>query len=135
VVLSFVSNEDVRASEVGLSIYIVVPVDSRMLTTHIGQVGNPQPLTEEPVGAVVSEFDVKKDERNRVTLKSVPFDYYHVKVFDDGHIEFYPQVLANASLSVRTLAMMDSAMENLARGKVSAPLDPHVILGDDGEEE
>lgn len=30
----------------------------------------------------MAEFDVKKDERNRVTLKSVPFDYYHAKVFE-----------------------------------------------------
>lgn len=84
---------------------------------------------------VVAEFDVRKDERNRVTLKSVPFDYYHAKVFDDGHIEFYPQVLANASLSARALVMMDSAMANVSRGKVSAPLDPHQLLGGDAEKE
>ena len=87
------------------------------------------------MGSVVAEYDVKKDERNRVTLKSVAFDYYHAKVFDDGHIEFYPQVLANASLSVRTLAMMDSAMANVARGKVSAALDPQDILVGAEEEE
>jgi hypothetical protein len=87
------------------------------------------------MSSVVAEFDVKKDERNRVTLKSVPFDYYHAKVFDDGHIEFYPQVLADAALSIRTLAMMDSAMANFAGGKVGEALDPHDILGDEGEEE
>lgn len=87
------------------------------------------------MGTVVAEFDVKKDERNRVTLKSVPFDYYHAKVFDDGHIEFYPQVLADASLSVRTLSMMDSAMANLSRGKAGSALDPHDILGVGDDEE
>lgn len=87
------------------------------------------------MGSVVAEFDVKKDERNRVTLKSVAFDYYHAKVFDDGHIEFYPQVLADASISVRTLAMMDSAMTNLARGKTGPPLNPRDILGAADEEE
>ena len=87
------------------------------------------------MGAVVAEFDVKKDERNRVTLKSVPFDYYHAKVFDDGHIEFYPQVLTDATLSTRTLAMMDSAMKNLARGKTGSPLDPHDLLRDGEEDE
>lgn len=87
------------------------------------------------MGTVVAEFDVKKDERNRVTLKSVPFDYYHAKVFDDGHIEFYPQVLANASLSARTLTMMDSAMANVSRGKVSPPLNPRDILGAAADEE
>ena len=87
------------------------------------------------MGSVVAEYDVKKDERNRVTLRSVAFDYYHAKVFDDGHIEFYPQVLANASLSARTLAMMDSAMANVARGKVSAALNPQDVLGGAEEEE
>ena len=87
------------------------------------------------MGTVVAEFDVKKDERNRVTLKSVPFDYYHAKVFDDGHIEFYPQILADASLSGRTLSMMDSAMANLSRGKVGLALDPHEILGATDDEE
>ena len=87
------------------------------------------------MSTVIAEFDVKKDERNRVTLKSVPFDYYHAKVFDDGHIEFYPQVLADASLSIRTLAMMDSAMANLSRGKSGSALDPRDLLGDPEEEE
>jgi hypothetical protein len=87
------------------------------------------------MSTVVAEFDVKKDERNRVTLKSVAFDYYHAKVFDDGHIEFYPQVLADASLSVRTLEMMDSAMANLSRGKSGSALDPRDLLGEAEEEE
>lgn len=87
------------------------------------------------MGTVVAEFDVKKDERNRVTLKSVPFDYYHAKVFDDGHIEFYPQILADASLSVRTLSMMDSAMANLSRGKTGSALNPGDILGAADDEE
>ena len=87
------------------------------------------------MGSIVAEFDVKKDERNRVTLKSVPFDYYHAKVFDDGHIEFYPQVLSDASISARTLSMMDSAIANLAHGKVSSALNPKDILGDSDDEE
>lgn len=87
------------------------------------------------MGSVVAEYDVKKDERNRVTLKAVEFDYYHAKVFDDGHIEFYPQVLADVSLSVRTLAMMDKAMSNVARGKVGARMNPRDILGKAGGED
>lgn len=85
------------------------------------------------MGLIVAEYDVKKDERNRVTLKNVPFDYYHAKVFDDGHIEFYPQVLADASLSVRTLSMMDAAMANVSRGKVGKALDPRDILDATGD--
>jgi hypothetical protein len=80
------------------------------------------------MGTVVSEFDVKKDERNRVTLKEAAYDYYHAKVFDDGHIEFYPQVLANAAISVRTLEMMDQAMGHFAKGRVGAPMDADAML-------
>lgn len=80
------------------------------------------------MGAVVTEFDVRKDDRNRVTLKAAAYDYYHAKVFDDGHIEFYPQVLANASISVRTLGMMDRAMANLAQDKVGSPMDAEAML-------
>ena len=72
---------------------------------------------------------LRASDRNRVTLKSVPFDYYHAKVFDDGHIEFYPQILADASLSVRTLSMMDLAMANISRGKTGSALNPGDILG------
>ncbi len=85
--------------------------------------------------SVVAEYDVKKDERNRVTLKNLAFDYYHAKVFDDGHIEFYPQVLANVSLSVRTLAMMDSAMANIGRRKAGAALNPKDVLNITGDED
>ncbi len=87
------------------------------------------------MGSVVAEYDVRKDERNRVTLKSVQFDYYHAKVFDDGHIEFYPQVLSDASLSVRTLSMMDKAMTNVSRGKVGPTMDPRDVLDITGDED
>ncbi len=80
------------------------------------------------MGAIVTEFDVKKDERNRVTLKDAAYDYYHAKVFDDGHIEFYPQVLANASVSVRTVEAMDRAMRNFAKGRVGAPMNADAML-------
>ncbi len=92
------------------------------------------PMDGGEVGSIIAEYDVKKDERNRVTLKGGKFDYYHAKVFDDGHIEFYPQVLTDASLSLRTLSMMDSAMDNLSRGLTGATLDPRDIL-DPSEEE
>lgn len=86
------------------------------------------------MGSVIAEYDVKKDERNRVTLKGGKFVYYHAKVFDDGRIELHPQVLIDASLSLRTLSMMDSAMENHSRGESGATLDARDIL-DPSEEE
>ena len=80
------------------------------------------------MGAVINEFDVKKDERNRITLKAAAYEYYHAKVFDDGHIEFYPQVLADASVSARTVEMMDEAMGNFAKGRVGSPMDADAMI-------
>lgn len=83
----------------------------------------------------VAEYDVKKDDRNRIVLKEARFDYYRAEVFDDGHIELHPKVLANASLSARTLSMMDSAMANVAKGRTGKRLDPREILDITDEEE
>lgn len=80
------------------------------------------------MGTVVTEFDVKKDERNRITLKSAAYEHYHAKVFDDGHIEFYPQVLTDATISVKTVAMMDRAMENFAKHRVGSPMDADAMI-------
>jgi len=91
---------------------------------------------EATVSGMISEFDVKKDERNRITLKSAAYDYYHAKVFDDGHIEFYPKILADATVSVRSLEMMDRAMANLAAGRVGRTMDATAMLGlTEGEKE
>lgn len=87
------------------------------------------------MGTVVTEFDVKKDERNRITLKAAAYEYYHAKVFDDGHIEFYPQLLADAAVSVRTVEMMDRAMGNFAKGRVGAPMDAEAMLKRLGDED
>lgn len=78
---------------------------------------------------VIAELDVKKDSRNRITLPaSAEFEHYHVKAFEDGHIELYPRVLADPLISVRTLEMMDHAMARLAQNEAGAPVDPDAIL-------
>lgn len=87
---------------------------------------------------VIAETDVKKDSRNRVVLPVVAgftgFEIYHVKTFDDGHIELYPRVLADPTISLHTLAMMDSAMANFAEGHVSDPVDADALLAALGED-
>ena len=53
---------------------------------------------------VLAEMDVKKDARNRITLPATAgFEHYHVKAFEDGHIELYPRVLADPLISMRPL--------------------------------
>lgn len=81
--------------------------------------------------AIVAETHVKKDSRNRVTLPDARYDHYRVVVFDDGHIELFPQVLTEPLISSRTLEMMDAAMAHLADGEAGLPLD----LGPDDEDQ
>jgi hypothetical protein len=84
---------------------------------------------------VVAEMDVKKESRNRITLPAVAeFDHYHVVVFDDGHIELYPRVLVDPTISLRTLQMMDNAMDNLSQGVVGPVADPDALLAALGED-
>lgn len=81
---------------------------------------------------VVAESHVKKDSRNRVTLPEAAYDHYRVAVFDDGHIELYPQVLTEPLISARTLDMMDSSMKHFAEGEVGPVLDLDVDEGEQG---
>ena len=78
---------------------------------------------------VVTEIDVKKDSRNRITLPTgAEFEHYHVKSFDDGHLELYPRVLTNPLISMRTLEMMDRAMAHVATEAVGDPVDANAML-------
>lgn len=87
------------------------------------------------MAAVIIEMDVKKDARNRITLPAeAEFEHYHVRTFDDGHLELYPRVLADPTISLRTLAMMDHSMARLAQGNVSDPVDADALLASLGEE-
>lgn len=73
---------------------------------------------------VLKEYDTKLDSKNRVTVRKPRFDHFHVVEFDDGHIELQPRVLIDPNLlSMNTLKMMDSSVENLKKGKVSKPID------------
>lgn len=75
------------------------------------------------MNTVISEFDVKVDNRKRVALKEAEFEHYHVIAFDDGHYELRPQFMIDAAISRRTLGMMDAAVANWRDGRVGAPLD------------
>jgi hypothetical protein len=79
--------------------------------------------------AVIAEMDVKKDSRNRITLPAgAEFEHYHMKAFEDGHIELYPRVLADPYISLRTLEMMDDAMAHIAQGDAGESVDAHALL-------
>ena len=74
--------------------------------------------------AAVREYDTKLDSKNRLTLRGVPFEYYHVAEMDNGTIILEPRELTVPfQVSARTLAMMDSAVTNLKKGTVSEAID------------
>lgn len=77
-------------------------------------------------------YDTRLDSKRRLTIRGASFEYYHVKEYSDGHIVLEPRVLTPPfEVSQRTLAMMDSAVENLKSGQVSAPVDLSDFLADD----
>ena len=70
------------------------------------------------------QYDLKKDSKNRVTLKESAFNYYHAIQFDDGRILLEPrELVAPFQVSENTLHMMDQSMENYKAGKVSEAID------------
>lgn len=76
----------------------------------------------------VDEFDTKVDSRRRLTLPDTGFEHYHVITYDDGHIVLEPrELVVPQSISARTLAMMDRAMDEMDANNVSAPVDPSVL--------
>ena len=74
--------------------------------------------------AKIKEYDTRLDSKNRFTVRGAEYDYYHVREFDDGHIELHPRVLVDPiEISKNTLSMIDSAAANMQTGRVSAPID------------
>ncbi len=72
----------------------------------------------------IRQYDAKLDIKKRITLRSVPFEYYHVSEFEDGRILLEPRELTVPfSVSANTLDMMDTAVKNMKAGKVSGAID------------
>lgn len=72
----------------------------------------------------VKSYDAKIDSKKRITLRNALFEYFHVEEYNDGRIILEPRVLQKPfEVSANTLNMMDSSIENLKKGEVSAPID------------
>ena len=70
------------------------------------------------------QYDLKKDSKNRVTLRESVFNYYHATHFEDGRILLEPRVLiAPFQVSENTLNMMDRSMENYKAGNIYEAID------------
>jgi hypothetical protein len=73
---------------------------------------------------VTAEYDVKRDARKRVTLRSSPYEYYHATEYADGSVVLEPRELrVPDSISRRTLHGMDAAVRNLDAGIVGDEFD------------
>lgn len=74
--------------------------------------------------SAIREYDAKLDTKKRLTLRNVPFEYYHVSEYEDGKIVLEPRELTPPfQVSANTLGMMDDAIQNMKEGRVSAPID------------
>ena len=74
--------------------------------------------------AAIREYDAKLDSKKRLTLRDAGYEYYHVTVLSDQRIVLEPRVLTSPfEVSVNTLRMMDSSVENMKKGSVSPALD------------
>lgn len=73
---------------------------------------------------ITAEYDVKRDARKRVTLRSSPYEYYHAIEYADGSVVLEPRELRIPDhISARTLAGMDEAVRNLDSGIVGEEFD------------
>lgn len=72
-------------------------------------------------------YTTRPDSKRRVVLRppgGALYDQYLVRHRDDGVIELRPQVTVDvASISKRTLSVIEESMAALARGEASAPID------------
>lgn len=73
---------------------------------------------------ILREYEAVIDTKRRCVLRGAHNKRYHVREFQDGHIELYPDTTSDEDkVSAKTLDMMDTAVEHLKKGRVSEPVD------------
>jgi hypothetical protein len=77
--------------------------------------------------AALKQYDAELDDRKRITIKGSRFRKFVVTHDRNGYIILQPRTTRPfkrlAIISVRTLAMMDAAMANFRKGKVSKAIE------------
>lgn len=64
------------------------------------------------------------DNKKRITLRGATYQYYNVKEYGNGCIILEPrELVVPESVSARTLADMDHAVNNFKKGDVSPTID------------
>lgn len=73
---------------------------------------------------VVAEYDVKRDDRKRITLRQSAYEYYHATEYADGRVLLEPRELrVPDAISRRTLREMDEAIRNLDQDRAGDEFD------------
>ena len=71
----------------------------------------------------IRSYNAKVDSKKRITLRNTVYEYFHIEEYEDGKIVLEPRELAKPfQISKNSLSMMDSSVQNLKAGNVSAPL-------------
>ena len=82
------------------------------------------PQKEKKECAVISQYDISTDAKNRISLRGSKSKYFHVKAFSNGCYILEPRVLVKPhSISARSLKMIDQSVAQLKEGKSSPPID------------
>lgn len=72
----------------------------------------------------IKDYTVHLDDKKRITLRGATYQYYNVKEYQNGCIMLEPRELTTPeSISAKTLADMDKAIENFKLGQISQPID------------
>ena len=73
--------------------------------------------------AAIRSYNAKVDSKKRITLRNTVYEYFHIEEYEDGKIVLEPRELTKPfQISKNSLSMMDSSVQNLKAGNVSAPL-------------
>jgi hypothetical protein len=73
---------------------------------------------------VVAEYDVKRDDRKRITLRRPRYEYYHAVEYADGRVLLEPRELcAPNTVSRRTWSDIEQGIKNLEQGLVGDEFD------------
>lgn len=72
----------------------------------------------------VRNYDARVDAKGRITLRGATYTNYNVRMFENGCFLVEPRELTvPESISARSLAEMDKAVENFKAGNVSSAID------------
>lgn len=92
--------------------------------TYIPTMGLPTCTIRGFMEEIVAEYDVKRDDRKRITLRRPKYEYYHAVEYADGRVLLEPRELrAPNTISRRTWNDIEQGIHNLEQGSVGDEFD------------